>query len=157
MPRETRTRGGSATRRELLASLVAVAASWAGPSPAGGERSTPIGVQLYTVRSLLEKDFDGTLAALAAIGYREVELAGYHGRTPPAVRAALERAGLLAPSAHVAIEAVRDSLPRVLDEAHLLGHRFIVVAWIPEAQRSLDGYRGAAELFNRVGERARAA
>jgi sugar phosphate isomerase/epimerase len=153
-----RTRGGSATRREFLASLVAVAASWAaGPSAAGGERSTPIGVQLYTVRSLLERDFEGALAAVAAIGYREVELAGYHGRTPPDVRAALGRAGLLAPSQHVSIEAIRDGLSRVLDEAHILGSKFIVVAWIPEAQRSLDGYHAAAELFNRAGERARAA
>jgi sugar phosphate isomerase/epimerase len=137
---------------------VAVAAPWAArPCAAGDERVTPIGVQLYTVRSLLERDFEGTLAALAVIGYREVELAGYHGRTPADVHAALGRTGLLAPSAHVSIDAIRRDLPRLLDEAHLLGHRFIVVAWIPEAQRSLDGYRAVADLFNRAGERARTA
>ena len=158
MPPGPRARGKWATRREFLASLVAVAAPWAArPCAAGGERSTPIGVQLYTVRSLLERDFEGTLAALATIGYREVELAGYHGRTPTDVRAVLGRAGLLAPSTHVSIEAIRGGLPRLLDEAHLLSHRFIVVAWIPEAQRSLDGYRAAADLFNHAGERARAA
>jgi hypothetical protein len=38
-----------------------------------------IGLQLYTVRAALEADFDGTLARVAAIGYREVEFAGYFG------------------------------------------------------------------------------
>jgi sugar phosphate isomerase/epimerase len=120
-------------------------------------RLTPIGVQLYTVRTLLEGDFEGTLAGLAAIGFREVEFAGYHGRTPQAVRAALGRAGLVAPSAHVSIEAVRDDLPRVLEGALVMGHRHVVVAWLPEQQRTVDGYRAAADLFNRVGEQAVAA
>jgi len=117
----------------------------------------PIGLQLYTVRTLLERDFESTLAGVAAIGYREVEFAGYHGRSPEVVRAALDRAGLGAPSAHVPIEAVRDDLPRVLDGARVMGHRHVVVAWLPEPQRTLDGYRAAADLFNRVGEQASAA
>jgi sugar phosphate isomerase/epimerase len=117
----------------------------------------PIGVQLYTVRTLLERDFEGTLAGLAAIGFREVEFAGYHGRTPQAVSTALARAGLVAPSAHVPMEAVRDGLPRVLDGALVMGHRHVVVAWLPEEQRTVDGYRAAADLFNRVGQQAAAA
>jgi sugar phosphate isomerase/epimerase len=147
-----------ATRRQFLTALVAIASSRAGGRPAAvAGRLTPIGVQLYTVRSLLQGDFEGTLAELAAIGFREVEFAGYYGRAPRAVRAALEGAGLVAPSAHVSIEAVRDDLPRVLEAAHAVGHRHIVVAWLPEAQRTLDGYRAAVDLFNRVGERAVAA
>ena len=157
MPTRPRKRGRTATRREFLAALVAIASSWAGPPAAVASRLTPIGVQLYTVRTLLEGDFEGTLAGLGAIGFREVEFAGYHGRAPKAVRAALGAAGLLAPSAHVPIEAVRDDLPRVLDGAHGMGHRHIVVAWLPEQQRTLDGYRAAADLFNRVGEQAVAA
>lgn len=113
-----------------------------------------IGVQLYTVRTLLERNFHGTLAALARIGFREVEFAGYHGRSPRAVRAALDRAGLVAPSGHVPFEAARDDLPMTLDAAEAMGHRYVVVPWIPEEQRrTLDGYRAAADVFNRVGER----
>ena len=41
-----------------------------------------VGVQLYTVRTLMEKDFEGTLASIAGIGYKEVEFAGYFNRTP---------------------------------------------------------------------------
>jgi sugar phosphate isomerase/epimerase len=144
-------------RREFLATLAVIGSAAVGGHGAAAlaGRLNPIGVQLYTVRTLLERDFEGTLARLAAIGFREVEFAGYHGRTPQAVRAALERAGLVAPSAHVPIEAVRDDLPRVLDAAMLMGHRHVVVAWLPEQQRrALDGYRATADLFNRVGQQA---
>ena len=154
MPTRPREGARTAGRREFLATLVALAASWGGGRPAGASRLPPIGVQLYTVRTLLERDFEGTLAGLAAIGFREVEFAGYHGRTPQAVRAALGRAGLVAPSAHVPVDAVRDDLPRVLEAALVMGHRHVVVAWLPEAQRTLDGYRAAADLFNRVGQQA---
>lgn len=144
-------------RRRFLAALVAVASG----RMAGGRRADAgpvpaIGVQLYTVRTLLEKDFEGTLAALAAIGLREVEFAGYHGRAPKAVRDALARAGLTAPSAHVPLESVRDDLPRVLEGARVMGHQYLVVAWLPEPQRTLDGYRAAADLFNRVGQQVQA-
>jgi hypothetical protein len=60
-----------------------------------------VGVQLYTVRTDLEKDFDGTLAKVAAIGYKEVEFAGYFGHTPQQVRDALKKHGLTSPAAHL--------------------------------------------------------
>jgi sugar phosphate isomerase/epimerase len=150
--------GWTAGRREFLATLLAqVAPVWGGPGVTEAARLAAIGVQLYTVRTLLEQDFEGTLAGLAAIGFREVEFAGYHGRTPQAVRAALTRAGLAAPSAHVSIEAVRDDLPRLLDGARTMGHRYVVVAWLPAEQRTPDGYRAVADLFNRAGRQTAAA
>jgi len=158
MPTGRVTERWQAGRRGFLATLAAGASWWvAGPTTSRAGHLAPIGLQLYTVRTLLERDFEGTLAGVAAIGYREVEFAGYHSRSPEVVRAALDRAGLGAPSAHVPIEAVRDDLPRVLDGARVMGHRHVVVAWLPEPQRTLDGYRAAADLFNRVGEQASAA
>lgn len=150
----------SADRRAFLAALAAFSGAWSvGDLVAlAATRSTRVGVQLYTVRVLLEKDFEGTLARLAAIGFREVEFVDYHGRAPHAVRAALKTAGLDAPSAHVPIEAVRADWPRVLEAAHAIGHEYLVVAWLPEQERrTLDGYRAAADLFNHAGEQARAA
>ena len=55
--------------------------------PSVGAASIPqVGMQLYTVRTELEKDFAGTLAKVAAIGYKEVEFAGYFNHTPQQVR-----------------------------------------------------------------------
>src|SRR6266550_4114156 len=45
-----------------------------------------IGLQLYTVRHAMEKDVEGTIARVAAIGYREVEFAGYFGKSARCAR-----------------------------------------------------------------------
>ena len=60
-----------------------------------------LGVQLFSVATEAAADLNGTLTTLAAIGYRRVELAGYMGRTPGQLRAALDHAGLQCVSAHV--------------------------------------------------------
>ena len=62
-----------------------------------------IGLQLYTVRHEMQKDVEGTIARVAAIGYREVEFAGYFGKSPRDVRALLDHHGLSAPSSHVSL------------------------------------------------------
>jgi hypothetical protein len=69
-----------------------------------------IGVQLYTLRSLLADDFEGSLEQVAGIGYDEVEFAGYYDRSPADIKALLDRAGLTAPSAHASI-----ARPYILD------------------------------------------
>jgi sugar phosphate isomerase/epimerase len=126
-------------------------------SGSGGARLDAIGVQLYTLRSLLAKDFEGTLAALARIGYREVEFAGLYDRSPAAIRAILEREGLMAPAGHYPLEGLRDDPSRTLDTAAELGHRYVVIAWLAEADRnSPDALRRTAELFNRIGGAAAA-
>ena len=117
-----------------------------------------IGLQLYTVRRELGRDFDGTLARVAQTGYTEVEFAGYFDRKPDAVKAALERVRLVAPSAHLPFELLRDRWAQTLEEARVVGHRYVVVPWIPaEERRTLDGYKHVAELFNRAGADARKA
>ena len=121
------------------------------------QRLTRIGVQLYTVRAELERDFDGTLLRLAELGYREVEFAGYFGRTPAQVRAAVARAGLTAPGSHVAFETLLGEFERTAGDAAAAGHGWVVVPWLPEtARRTAADWRRVAGLFNRAGERARA-
>lgn len=114
-----------------------------------------VGVQLYTIRDALTKDLDGSLARVAEIGYREVELAGYRSHSVIEFKAALDRHGLTAPSTHIAIERIRDELPMVLDEAHTLGHRYVVCPNIADSKSGLDGYRKAADILNHAGEIAR--
>lgn len=149
----------SCDRRGFLAAAGAglAAVILPGPLPAASTgRLGPIGVQLYTLRSLLPGDFDGTLTAVRAIGYREVEFAGYHGRTAKQVRATLDRIGLSAPSAHVPFEALRDEPNRVLDDAETVGHKYLVVAWLAEADRqTVPALVRTAAAFNLIGERTR--
>lgn len=141
-------------RRTFLAVLGAALLPARG-SAASIER---VGVQLYTVRDALSKDFDGTLANIAAIGFKEVEFAGYAGRTPQQVRDALKAHGLSAPAAHVDYGSLGDSWPRVLEAAGTMGHTFLVNPWIDESIRKQpDSWKRIAETLNRAGELSRKA
>jgi sugar phosphate isomerase/epimerase len=121
------------------------------------ERLDRIGIQLYSLRRELAKDFEGTLARVAQIGYTEVEFAGYYDRTPAEVKAALERTGLDAPSAHVPISLLRENWPKTVDAARLMGHRYLIVAWIPEDERATaKAMMRIAELFQKAGAEAKA-
>jgi sugar phosphate isomerase/epimerase len=99
-------------RRSLLALIGGAAVS--GPAAAAGggffqRHGLPIGIQLYTLGPDAAKDLDGTLKAVAAIGYKTVELAGMLGKTAAEFRAALDRAGLACTSAHVQARGGADS------------------------------------------------
>lgn len=126
-----------------------------------GNRPVPaldrIGIQLYTVRKLMARDAAGTLEKLAGIGYREVEFAGLYGKSAQQMRALLDRYGLTAPSSHIGAAEMRGDWERTLADAATLGQSYITCAWIDEGERTLNGYREVAELFNRSGEAARKA
>lgn len=143
--------------RRAFIGTVGAAALAAHRLPPPASRLNKIGVQLYTVREAMARDVERTLAQVAAIGFQEVEFAGYFGKTPAAMRAILDRHGLAAPSAHIPIELLGRNWAAALEEAHTLGHRYLCVAWIPaERRRTLDGYKRVAELFTRAGEESHA-
>lgn len=117
-----------------------------------------IGLQLYTVRRELEKDFDGTLARVAALGYSELEFAGYFNRTPQQIKSALAKNNLIAPSVHVLAAGLRNNLQQTIDAAKTIGHQYVVCAYLlPEERKSLDDYKRLIELFNDAGERLKKA
>jgi sugar phosphate isomerase/epimerase len=131
----------------------AVAASLVPP-----RRLDRVGLQIYSVRSLLEKRFEETLAELAVIGYRDVEWWGSFDRTPAQIRTSLDRAGLASPSGHFDYADVRDDTARVLDRAATMGHQFVTAAWIDEAaRRTLSDWHRIADELNRIGNRAHSA
>jgi sugar phosphate isomerase/epimerase len=123
-----------------------------------------IGVQLYTVRFAMKDDFEGSLARVAQIGYKEAELAEfaqaadgtvtYFGRSPKDMRAALDHHGLTSPSTHVKYSSLSPEMfPRVLEASHVLGNQYIVMPWIEEADRKQpDIWKKASAVFNRAGE-----
>ncbi|HEV8263895.1 MAG TPA: sugar phosphate isomerase/epimerase [Gemmatimonadales bacterium] len=143
--------------------LEAAGAAVLGPSlvacapKAAAAKIAAIGLQLYTVRDLMKKDVEGTLAAVAAAGYKEVEFAGYHDKSPADIRAMLDRHGLTAPSVHTG-DIAPAAWAKALDAAKIIGHQYIVVPWIPEARRkTLDEWKRVAADFNRVAATAKAA
>ena len=76
------------------------------------------------------------------MGYKDVEIAGYFGRTAAQVRDAMRKAGLNAPSAHVPLATLGKSWEQTLADAHIVGHQYLVMPWLDEEDRgSLDSYR----------------
>src|ERR1041385_3730598 len=148
------------TRREFLERVggIAAAVGLGGLPRLARAKLGPIGIQLYTVRRELAKDVEGTLAKLAAIGYREVEFAGYPEGTAKSLRAILDRLHLRAPSGHVGTQALRPEWARTLEQAATVGQQYVVVAFIPqEERRTADDWKRMAAAFNRAGEAAEGA
>jgi sugar phosphate isomerase/epimerase len=124
----------------------------------GGRRLRRVGIQLYSLRDDARRDLERTLAEIAAIGYRDVELLGSFnnfGMPPARLREVLDRNSLRAPSTHVSGNAL-DDLERQLDEAQTLGHQYVIVASLPiQGQRTVGDYRRWADRLNEAGRRAR--
>jgi sugar phosphate isomerase/epimerase len=119
----------------------------------------PIGLQLYSVRNVLPKDFDGTLKQLYAAGYRDVEAAGYYDKTAADFRHAMDQAGLRCISTHLTLSTLRTKLDDAIAYAHALGLEYIVCSSSGGVHRdaavkgepTLDDWRYIADEFNRIG------
>jgi len=142
---------------EAGAGQAGTAASAAGGSAAAADGAiSPIGVQLYTVRTEMANGVEATLERVAEIGYREVEFAGYYDHSPSEIRAMLERTGLTSPASHVPPSFDEGAWAQTLEDTAEAGHDYAVVAWIPDDMRSdLDAWRRTADIMNRAGEQAR--
>ncbi len=142
-------------RREAVQMMGAVVGAVAWRPGAAQLRMDRIGLQLYTVRTEMAKDVDATLARVREIGYTEVEFAGYFNKPPKELRASLDRIGLTAPAAHVELGP---DWKKVLDDALVMGHRYVVAPWVAaERRRTLSDWKRVAQEFNKAGDQARAA
>jgi sugar phosphate isomerase/epimerase len=167
---------GWVSRREFLKSSAASAAwvaVWNGvPSLMANALGLPIGVQLYSVRDILPKDYEGTLRQLAALGYQEVEAAGFFGRSPGDVKKAMNDAGLSCVSAHYPLKDLLPKVEETIQYGKDLGLQYVVCAspWLKDPSKvkdagsraarermTLDDWRWNAEQFNRIGELVSAA
>ncbi len=125
----------------------------------------PLGLQLYSVRELLPKDYDGTLMQIGALGYREVEAAGFFDHSASEVKQAMGRAGLHCVGAHYSLEKLQPQLDEIMRYGKDVGLEFIICA-APMAKDAAAGKKGPltladwrwnAEQFNRIGKRMHSA
>ncbi|MFD3487407.1 sugar phosphate isomerase/epimerase family protein [Streptomyces sp. NPDC058665] len=115
-----------------------------------------IGMHLYTMRSILETDFEGTLEQLADIGYATVGVSGRFGRNATQIRQVLDDVGLKAVLEHVGYGIVAGTgLQQAIADVHTLGGEWVVVPSLPGEMHTPAGYREAAAAMNRAGRVAR--
>ena len=154
----------SLSRRDFVRlSAAAAAATAAAPHLSAATLKVPLGLQLYSVRTLLPKDFDGTLAKLSSIGYKKVEAAGYFNKTATEWRSAMDKAGLRCVSTHHPLPLLKQHEDEYIEFAHTAGLEYIVSPTPskkdPNAKgpMTLDDWKYSAGELNRIGEKVKAA
>ena len=139
-----------------------------------------IGVQLFSIPLLSEKDFTGTMKMLAEIGYKEIEFfgpysfsaqedkerwqavapsvgfsgSGFFGFSVKEVKKILDDNGLSAPSMHTGTATLKEAMDEMAEAAHVLGTKYVILPSSP-TQKDLDGYKKLADDFNEIGSEAR--
>lgn len=163
------------TRRGFLQSAATLACSSA-LLPAtrllASPLSLPIGLQLYSVREMLEKDYEGTLKKVGSLGYQEVEAAGFYDHTTQQVKDAMNAAGLRCVSAHYSSDSLHKDFDKILDFNKQLGVQYIICSFpgYKDPARvkglkgtaaldafSMDDYKWNADQFNHWGAKVKAA
>lgn len=138
----------------------------------GSPWGRPVGLQLYSVREQLAKDYEGTLKQVGAIGYREVEAAGFYDRTPAQVKQAMADAQLHCVGGHYSYSALSANVEKILVYHQELGCHYVICSFpgMRDAARvqgmthrdqvhafTVDDLRWTMDQLNGIGEKARQA
>jgi len=107
-----------------------------------------IGVQMYTLREMAAKDLDGTLAAVAKMGYPGVEFAGFQGHSAAEVRAMLDTYGLKAFAAHIPAETFEGDIESVVSDLTTIGAPWGIVPWVAPDNRTEEYVRDLGLKMN---------
>ncbi len=168
-------------RRDFLMASVATSLL-AGCNPAAKieqqAKVSKLGVQLFSLPKMLDKDFAGSMEMLARLGYQEIETfgpytfsdpkqienwkkvtpslgfsgSGFFGHTLGEVQTIMKANGLSVPSMHTDIYTLQNAMGPLAEAAHGLGATYVTLPAIPaEFRKNLDDYRRSAELFNTIG------
>jgi sugar phosphate isomerase/epimerase len=142
---------------------------------------TRLGVNLFSIPKLVEKDFAAAMKMLANLGYRQIEFygpypfspavekdgwnavtpslgfsgSGFYGLDPKSVRKILDDLALTSPSMHSGLPTLQQAMPQLAEAASVIGAQYVI---LPSAatQPDLDGYKRQADDFNKIGESAKA-
>ncbi len=164
------------SRRDFLktgaAALTCTAALAAGRVLNAESLGLPLGLQLYSVREQLQQDYAGTLKQIAALGYREVEAAGFFNHSPAQVLQVMQGAGLHCVGALYSLHDLQEQFDSILTFGKALGLRNIICSFPgfknPARLKdtsfraqvlafNLEDWRWNAEQFNQIGAKLKAA
>lgn len=143
-------------------------------------KNTNIGVQLFTIPSLVDKDLKGTLSTLSQIGYKEIEFFGpypfsaeatkkewvgikkmlkleneaFYGFSVEETSQILKDNNLTAPSVHADIVSMRVQMNKLLDGLAPLNSKYVVLPALtdPNERKDENDYKKLADEFNGFGE-----
>src|SRR4051794_37180422 len=149
--------------------LSAAALSVGALTKAAPQANQPLGVQLWTIRSYLQKDLIGSLTRLAKLGYNEIELFDYDGtywgKQPKEFSKICNDLGLKIISSHYMTGrhdggklpgSLLNGWQKAVDDSADMGVPYMICAWLYKEERtSLDLYKQLAGMLNKAGETCR--
>ncbi len=123
----------------------------------------PLGVQLYTVREAVAKDLAGSIAHLAELGYKNLEIFGYNGsffgKSASDFKSIIDQNGMRVVSSHHTSGIVAkgkgtltDGWQKAVEDIHTLGAEYMVCAYLNEGERSLKHYEALPKLLEASGQ-----
>ncbi len=116
------------------------------------------GLQLYTLRDLMAQSVADTLKLVAGVGYTQLEFAGYYDKSATELKKIMDSEGLSSPSAHVPLEVMQKDLDKVIEQAVVVGHKYLVLPYLMDTDRkTIDQYKALADFLNKAGEKIQAA
>jgi sugar phosphate isomerase/epimerase len=148
----------SLSRRSFLA--VAATAPLISATPKA--KHIPIGLELYSVRQELAKDLNGTVTAVAKMGYEVVEFfSPYFSWTPDyakEVKKLMDDLGIRCNSTHNGADAFTgDGISKAIELNHALGTKFVVMASAGRMEPGLDGWKKLGDTITQACEKFRTA
>ena len=160
-------------RSSLALAAMTCLDAYAGASKTG-PLGRPIGIQLYTVREETSRDLLGTLKRLSAIGFREVEMAGYYDKGAKELRTMLMDLDLVPTSTHQGLPDLLKDTQAKIDYVAELGVKYLVVPFpaVPDNRfanlpknsaktiansMTLDDWKWISEQLNKIGEMSKKA
>lgn len=130
-----------------------------------GHGPVPLGIQLWTVKSEAEKDLEGTLRKVYAAGFREIEFAGYYGKSPADLAKLMKDIGFSLVSTHAGAGDIAKNGAQIIADAKALGLKYVVCSSpgvSPEKEKlpweermkavDLSDWKWNADLFNKFGK-----
>lgn len=152
--REFISRAAIGTAGLALAGSLAGCASTCCSTEKSAMKKISVGLELYSVRNECKADFPGTIAAVAKIGYKGVEFAGYWGRSAKEVRAMLDDNGLITCGTHTQFADLQpDKIDATIEFNQIIGNQFIICPYMTGKTR--QEWLDKAKMFNDLADKLR--
>jgi sugar phosphate isomerase/epimerase len=125
----------------------------------------PLGIQLWTVKDEAAKDLEGTLRQVYAAGFREIEFAGFYGKSAADIGKLMKDIGFSLVSLHNNAGEIAKRGAEIIADAKTLGLKYVVCSSpgvSPEKEKlpweermkavDLADWKWNADLFNQFGK-----
>ena len=112
-----------------------------------------VGIQLYGLRNTMAEDFEGTLKAVADLGYEYVEFAGYYNKSAEEIKALLEKYNLKCVSVHQGLDFYNDDPDAAAEFLKAFGVKYSVIPWYEKGKLAgSDAWEASVARFKAVAE-----